>query len=194
MEQQKIQSQKKQAKDYYIDIADKVIGRVASLSKGDMVLLRRTQGLTSSELKPREKLVFYSLFPCGDGDQPIPRDPYLMDCILFGVQTACLQDGIINSDLKIENVIAKEYRAAERDYSGNGKSSKAAKIESFMASDGRGNKLFFHDLGWLALRFAKTSPINIFSLTHDLIGWGKVKSVKERWLQAMIGKDDTDAE
>ena len=190
MEQQKIQSQKKQAKDYYIEIADKVIGRVASLSKGDTVLLRRTQGLTSSELSPREKLVFYSLFPCGDGDQTIPRDPYLMDCILFGVQTACLQDGAISPDLKIEDVIAKEYRAAERDYSGNGKSSKAAKIESFMASDGRGNKLFFHDLGWIVLRSTKTNPVNVFSLTHDLIGWGRNPKIKERWLQSMLGKDN----
>ena len=56
--------------------------------------------------------------------------------------------------------------------------------------DGRGNELFFNDLGKFVLMMLKESRIDVFSLVNDLIYWDATAegqwSRKEKWIDAIV--------
>lgn len=184
MVQKEQPDQKNQRIDPDRDLVYKVIGSTQSLNRSDKILLRRTQGLTSDNLSAAEKIRFYSLFASGDDDvQEVPHKRYIRDCLLFGVQIACLQDGRPQADTKIQDIIAKEYKAADK------KSSRAARIEAFMGSEGHDDKMFFKNLAWLITWLAKDKNINVYSLTYDLITWDHKYGGREKWLRAITSSD-----
>lgn len=106
----------------------------------------------------------------------VPKDQYLFNCILFGVQTLCLQDSLGTEGSVIQNLIADDYR--------DGTNSTRCRIEAFMSSDGRSNIMFFKDLGYIASRYQKCRKINVFDLTKDLIKWDF--GGRDKWLDAVI--------
>ena len=160
--------------DPYIDLANKVLGRIPGLGRSGMIQLRRSVGLTTDKLNASAKILFYSLFPA---DAQIPKDKYILNCILFGVQIACIQDGLLTGEKKIQDIIGDTYKDAKSKSMKN-------RIEALMSEDGRYNEMFFTDLSWLAQGLLKKKVVNVFSMTGDLINWDIYG--RDRWIKSIV--------
>lgn len=160
--------------DLKLEIAQKVLGRTSRLNQSQMIKMRRTIGLTADKLSPDEKIVFYSLFPADTG---VPSDHYFVNCILFGVQVACLQERNLVGNEQLKDVVADAYNNAPS-------ATAQRKIEAFMSSDGYGNVMFFKNLGYMVMPLLKKHTVNVFNLTEDLIKWDQYG--KDRWLKAIV--------
>ena len=169
-----MESTKLRAPDPYVELANKTIGRIRKLERGEQVALKRTIGLTVDELKQEDRIRFYSLFPL---DKEIPNYKDLLNCILLGAQVVCMQEGKYVTNVLMQDVLYDSY------VNSKSKSFKT-RIVSFMSEDGRGNEMFFKDLSMLVQSLLRKQEVNVFALTNDLINWDK--GGKDKWLNCIV--------